>query len=199
MNIVEIVDINDDLLLPWLDLYEVSFPPEEKVLVSDHLLTLKRKALGQAPDVHLAAAVDPAGKLLAIVGYEFDRESSTALLEYLAVVPEMRSTGIGSICYNAICERAWQAGMASMVLEVELAESEDAKSLARRRIDFYRRHGAFLLKGIDYLQTIGSHQPPIPMHIMVHPFRPMNPEEAFEAARATFGESVVRTGPLALE
>ena len=30
--------LDDDLLFPWLDLYETAFPPTEKVLVSSFLL-----------------------------------------------------------------------------------------------------------------------------------------------------------------
>ena len=51
----EITELGDDLLLPWLDLYETPFPPTEKVLVSDHVKVLKDKASGLEAEHHLLA------------------------------------------------------------------------------------------------------------------------------------------------
>ncbi len=202
MRIVEITGIDDALLLPWLDLYEVSFPPQERVLVSDHLRVLIEKASGRDRDAYLLAAVNEAGDLIGMIRCHLVSECRVAHLWYLAVVPDMRSKGIGAICYNEVRERSRQAGMRAMLFEVdipELAGSEEAEAPARRRIAFYRRQGAYLLGGIDYMQSIGPHQAPVPMHIMAHPFNAIDPEEAFELARALFGESVVQSRVLTLD
>ena len=37
---VPIEDLHDELLLPWLDLYETAFPPTERVLISTILENL---------------------------------------------------------------------------------------------------------------------------------------------------------------
>jgi len=202
LRILEITDINDDLLLPWLDLYEVSFPPEEKVLVSMHLNAIKKKANGQATDIHFLACVDPSGRLAACICYDINREHAVLHVQYLAVLQEMQCMGIGSICYDEICKRAREEGLSSIILELEIpehAKSTNESSLAMRRICFYRRHGAYLLKGIDYIQNVGSHQPPMPMHIMVHPFCPMDANDAFHLAKGIFGNAISQTGSLTLE
>lgn len=202
VRIVEITSVDDPLLLPWLDLYEVSFPPQERVLVSDHLRVLIEKANGRARDAYLLAAVNEAGDLIGMIRYHLASDCRVAHLWYLAVVPDMRSKGIGAICYNEVRDRARQAGMRAMLFEVDipvLPGTEEAEAPARRRIAFYQRQGAYLLGGIGYMQSIGPHQAPVPMHIMVHPFEPIDSKEAFELAKALFGESVQQSGVLSLE
>ena len=81
----------------------------------------------------------------------------------------------------------------------DFAKSEHCSNQAFRRISFYRHHGAYLLKGIDYIQTVGPHQAPIPMHIMVHPFCSMDAESAFNLAIGIFGNAISKTGCLTLE
>lgn len=54
--ITELIDPDDALLLPWLDLYETAFPPSERVLVSFYLRLLRDKRAGLQPDHHLLAA-----------------------------------------------------------------------------------------------------------------------------------------------
>src|SRR5207244_1523637 len=100
-----IVDLGDDLLPPWLDLYEVAFPPAEKVLVSSHLRLLKNKALGLADNHHLLAAVNREGELVAMARYERQPSCSAAYLWYLAVVAPARCRGIGSEVYHEILRR----------------------------------------------------------------------------------------------
>ena len=171
-------------------------------MVSDHLRVLIDKADGRARDAYLLAAVNKAGDLIGMIRYHLVPKCRVAHLWYLAVVPNMRSKGIGAICYNEVHDKSQQAGMRAMIFEVdipELAGSEETAAPARRRIAFYRRQGAYLLGGIDYMQSIGSHQTPIPMHIMVHPFDTIDPEEAFGLAKALFGESVKQSGALKLD
>lgn len=178
----EIMDISDDLLLPWLDLYEQAFPSNEKVPVSDHLSLLKRgRELPE--DRHLLAALDESGGLVGMARYEVQGEDALAYLVYLAVQTARRSLGIGKIFYAEIVRRirAQQPSTRALIMEVERpdqAHSEEGWEDAERRIRFYRRQGVHLLRGINYLQEVAGH-PPIPMHVMVHPFVPLSAEEAF--------------------
>jgi len=201
LNIVEIVGLNDDLLLPWLGLYETAFSPSERVLVSFLLKLLKDKTHGLAQDPYLLAALDKQRTLVGIAMYELDRESETALLWYLAIVPENRSKGLGSIFYREILHRV-DSSVRALLFEVEIpdeSKSGEGRQFAQRRIQFYRRHGAFVLNGIHYMQHVGKHQPPIPMHIMVHPFQPITPQTAFKLTKSMFEDSITQIGPLALE
>lgn len=200
LTFVEITDINDDLLPAWLDLYETSFPPEEKVLVSDFLLMLKEKSRGEWEQSHMMAALDSEAKLVGILRFDALLDGDMACLWYLAVTPEARGRGMGSACLEEALRRCREAGARAALWEVEIPEKSPDPEFARRRIEFYRRHGALMLRGIHYLQSVGPHQPAIPMHMMVYPFEPVTPQQALDFVRGLFGEeSVTQTGELGLE
>jgi hypothetical protein len=59
--------------------------------------------------------------------------------------------------------------------------------------------GARLLTGIQYMQSVGWHHPPTPIHIMIHPLQSMDAGTAFELTSGIFGPSLQKTGSLALE
>jgi ribosomal protein S18 acetylase RimI-like enzyme len=195
----EITDINDDLLLPWLDLYETSFPSEEKLLISTFLVQLKLKVEGKADNWYMLAALDEQGEFAGLLCYEVRADTRVAVFWYLATRPELRGGGIGTACYNEVARRARECGAALMLLEVELPEESADPDLARRRIEFYRRQGARLLLGVRYMQSIGEHVPPIPMNMMIHPFEPVTPTQAFDAAKSYFEDDLQQVGELALE
>lgn len=200
LTFVELTDINDDLLPAWLDLYETSFPPEERILVSDFLLMLKQKVRGEWEHSHMMAALDSEAKLVGILRFDALLDGDMACLWYLAVTPEARGRGMGSACLEEALRRCREAGARAAVLEVEIPDQAPDPEFARRRIEFYRRHGALMLQGIHYLQSVGPHQPDIPMHILVCPFQPITPQEAFEFAQTLFGENAVtKVGELGLE
>ena len=189
---------DDPLLVPWLELYERAFPPEEKVPVSDHLDTLARPD----PEWHVALVAVTAERddFVAMLRYEWGGRA--AYLPYLAVGEAWRGAGLGSRIYEHLLERIRGAspGVEALVFEVERpdqAHDAPGREDAERRIRFYQRLGARLLRGIHYLQEVPE-QPPIPMNLMVHPFQPLTAEAALELARSLF--PVERTAePLALE
>lgn len=197
----ELTSLDDELLLPWLDLYETAFPPQEKVLVSDHLDVLRRRSRGEEVKTHLLAAVDERGECVAMARYHFLPEDRIAVLWYLAVVPHLRGQGIGSACYREILRRA-AAGADAAVFEVEMpahCDTPEAVAAARARIRFYKRLGAYLLAGIDYLQEVGHGQAPLPMHVMLHSLSgtPLDPHAALLLARKALGDAVKIAGELA--
>jgi GNAT superfamily N-acetyltransferase len=199
LHIVEITRLDDPFLLPWLNLYETSFPPIEKVLVSSHLELLRDKTAGYRENDFLLAALDESGQLSAIARYQQIPDGALAILWYLAAWPAVRNQGIGGKLYDHILDRVNAAGYKALLLEVEipeLAETDELRRLAQRRLGFYRRHGACLLGGIRFLQKVGWHQPAIPMHILVHPLQPVAAGEAFEMARAYYAEAVEQVGSL---
>jgi GNAT superfamily N-acetyltransferase len=198
----EITHIEDDLLLPWLDLYETAFPPNEKILVSNHLETLKIKARGEAQDDIFLAALDSQGKLLGMARFQILPEVHAAILWYLAVTPRERSQGLGSKIYQEIIRRIGLVNVHALVMEVEIPElchSEETRQFADRRIRFYHRHGARQLTGIHCLQHVGWHQPPTPMHILIHPLQRLEPQAAFDLAKCIFGDHLTQVGELSLE
>jgi GNAT superfamily N-acetyltransferase len=200
-DLVEISDITNDLLLPWLDLYETAFPANERGLISEQLSLLKAKMRGDGRDVFMLAAVNAQQEPLGIIEYELNEALSAALLWYNAVNPQYRGQGLGSAIYRKLISRLDAAGIKTFIFEVELPQemlSDEDKRLAERRIEFYRRLGAKLLTGISYWQDVGEHVPPTPMHIMVHSFQPADTQEIFDLTKQLFGDAIEQTGPLAL-
>jgi len=200
LRFVEITDANDDLFSDWLDLYETSFPPEEKVLVSEFIELLKEKAKGTRPNSHIQAALQN-DRFVALLRYDLGKEPGIAYLWYLAVHPDARNTGVGAACFDEVVRCAQEAGMRGVAFEVETCEhcaDPERRELAERRVEFYKRQGSHLLGGIEYAHSVGPHQPEIPMHIMVRPIEPITAVEAFEMARSLFGDAVAQVGELEL-
>lgn len=193
ISLVEIHDLNDPLLLPWLDLYETAFPPGERILVSHVLNVLHKQARGGSSG-HLLAAVDQERALAGIIFDEEPEEGETAFLWYFAVDPQMRGHGLGSQIYRGVLERL-RPQVRALIFDLEdpaEMETPEAAALAERRIAFYRRMGARLLGGVEYRQYVGPHQPPLPLLLMVHPVREISPREAFDLAQAKFGEEILK-------
>jgi ribosomal protein S18 acetylase RimI-like enzyme len=200
LRFVDITDANDDLLMPWLDLYETSFPPEEKVLVSSFLQLLKDKAKGEYPDSHMQAVLDDEGRFVALLRFDLINDPGATYLWYIAVHPDARSGGIGSACFQEVVRRATEAGLRAVVFEVEIPDHSadpERQDCARRRIEFYRRMDCLLLTGIHYMQRV-TNQPAIPMYTMIRPIEPVTPQEAFEMVTALL-DGVTQVGELGLE
>lgn len=193
----EITCLADPNLLPWLDLYETAFPPSERILVSAVLQNLLSRENGEDVYTHLLAVVNASGKVVGMAMYTFSEELQLAYLWYLAVDPRLRSQGIGARIYRELLRQVREVHLKALVFEVEIPERENSVN-SLRRIHFYRRQGAFLLEGIHYMQHVGWHQEPIPMHVMVHPMQALTPQEAFNLANSLFDGSVEQVGELQL-
>ncbi len=214
-TLVEICNPADPLLLPWLNLYETAFPPGERILVSRVLNVLHEQQRGIHRGAHLLAAVEAEDQTPGIrpqtsslitkrqitdpslQGIIFDYEPlarKSAFLWYIAVAPGMRGQGLGSWLYHQVLARL-DPSVRAMIFDLEdprEMHTSQEKDIARRRIQFYRRQGARLLGGIRYLQTVGTHMPPIPLLLMVHPIQEISPREAFDLAEEEFGGSILQ-------
>jgi GNAT superfamily N-acetyltransferase len=197
MRIETISSLSDPHFPAWLDLFELSFPPAERVLVSTFLRALSERDPA-APHTLLAAS-DYDDSLVGIAHFQVFHAQRVAYLWYLAVTPKRQGAGAGSDIYHAVIDKL-PSSVGALLIEVEqprLARNEQERRLAQRRITFYERLGARLLLGIDYLQSVGPHQPVIPMHLLVHPCGPLTPEAVYSAVREICGDLIRQTGPLA--
>jgi GNAT superfamily N-acetyltransferase len=134
--------------------------------------------------------------------YEFVPGSNAAALWYLAVTPEHRGKGIGSKVYQEIRQRIARDDPRTKALFYEVEDPDtthaaEERQLAIRRIAFYQSNGAQLLRGIHYTQSVGW-QPPIPMHLMVHPYQEIEVDEVFELAQSIFQDALQQVGRLEL-
>lgn len=73
-------------------------------------------------------------------------EGSSALIDYLAVLPEYRGAGIGSAILHELGQRYRLRGQ-SLLLESEFPEEAPDPDIAVRRLSFYARSG-FLDSGV---------------------------------------------------
>jgi ribosomal protein S18 acetylase RimI-like enzyme len=195
-SFVPIQDPQENLLLPWLDLYETAFPPNEKILVSTILKSLRNR---QNRGTHMDAILNGNGLFIGMAMYELPSIHPVAVLWYIAVMPDQRSQGWGSKIYHGILSQINPDIYKALVFEVEIPSETGASTDAERRIRFYQKNGAKLLTGVHYLQSVGWHQPPTPMHIMVHPLQPLDAETAYELAYRIFGNAMQKTGTVALD
>lgn len=200
LRFVDITDANDELFIRWLELYEIAFPPEERILAADFLKLLKEKSQGEWPESYIQAATDEDGRFVALLRYDLVREREAGYFWYLAVHPDARNGGVGAECFAHVVKGATEAGLKAVVFEVEVPkhfEDPTRRELAQRRIGFYRRQGALMLTGIHYMQQL-PHQPAIPLHVMVRPIQPVTPQEVFDLAQRLL-EGVNQVGELGLE
>jgi ribosomal protein S18 acetylase RimI-like enzyme len=202
LTVHEINDLTDPLLLPWLDLYETSFPYHEKVMVSNHLAAIQRRAAGNDRNHVFLAALSAPATLVGIARYHMLPEVGVACLWYLAIAPQARSAGLGTRVYQEIVHRLEPSVFRALIFEVEIPANqpgETERENARRRIRFYHRQGARLLTGIEYLQYVGPHCPATPMHLMVQPLRPLAPQDAYRLAKVVYQEALEQRGKLAFD
>lgn len=171
--------LDDPLLLPFLDLYESAFPQRERRPISELLAVLHAIADGRFPAKRLRAVLT--GKRFAgllIYDLHCDGTSPDAFLEFFAVIPELRGSGLGSRLLRALSEEvlAESPGANVIVLEVEAPASfpmgSDEKALAERRLIFYRRNRArVLVEGIYYEITVPHWPEPTPLLLAFLPLR----------------------------
>jgi GNAT superfamily N-acetyltransferase len=202
LSIVEIESLDDDLLLPWFDLYETAFPPVERMQTSQILKILKDRAQGRPANTYLLAMVDKKRQMLGMACLEIRPDLNWATCWYIAIVENARGVGLGTWFYKKIANRAENSRVNALVFDVEMpedAQTPEEHELRERRIRFYKRNGAKLLHGVQYSYSSSPAIPPIPLLIMIHPFRDLSAKEAYEMAEQIYGDTVVQTGSLILE
>jgi len=188
----------DELLLPWLDLYESAFPFAERVPVSVLLKFLQQKTAGFS----MLAALDEGDAFSGMAFYILPEEAGgrAAFLWYLATLPELRGQGLGAWMYRGILARL-PRGVEALFFDVEipdLAPTGEEQQLRRRRIRFYQRLGARLLTGVmDHIQAAPD-RPRLALHLMVHPRVEMTPRAAFDLASTFLPDELEITGELGL-
>jgi GNAT superfamily N-acetyltransferase len=197
-HLVEMDGLGDPRLADWLCLYELTFPPEERLLAGELLRLLQNPAFCQIH--HMLALLDGDQRLAGLGLWQSQPRLSSAYLWYLAIQPGLRSGGLGSALYQAIVRSALTQHHL-LIFEVEMPEEapdEASRQLRERRIGFYRRNGARMLTGVHYLETVGPHLPPVPMHLMAQANGPLAPAEVFTAGKGLFGDLLNQTGELSL-
>jgi GNAT superfamily N-acetyltransferase len=194
-----ITSLQDDLLLPWLDLYEAAFPFAERVPVSLLLGMLKEKK----EDFHMLAALDEDDAFAGLAFYILPAQAHgrAGFLWYLATRPDLRGQGLGAWIYRGILARLPRS-VEALYYDVEipaLAPSLEEQTLARRRIRFYQRLGAHVLTGIRDTIQAAPDRPKITLHLMVHPRIELQARAAYDLATTFLPDELQVTGEVGYE
>lgn len=93
------------------------------------------------------------------------KANNSLLISLLAVMPDQRGSGVGSLFLKAIADA--YADRDAIVLEVERpkdAKTPQEQNKRKKRIAFYQRAGLHVVPGIGFYSIWG-----VPMHLMVLP------------------------------
>ena len=152
-------------------LLEEAFPVEERPLFNT---ILKRDK-----DIYHLCVAENEGTMLGIMAYwSFDE---LIYIEHFAVCNELRNRGIGGVILDKFL--SLQPNGTQVVLEAELPDS----ALAKRRVDFYRRHG-FTANTFEYLQP-PYHAGGDPLPMVLLSLKPLDKND-FEKIRDTLYNNV---------
>lgn len=192
----------DPWLGPWLDLYQVAFPPSEQMRLSYVLQTLNEVASDPDSPTTLLCALDgdPTPEFAGMAWYEQLQPGPSTGLWYLAVPESLRGKRVGAAIYQEIVRRARNAGSRALLFEVESPEHSPHPDLARRRIEtFYRPLGARIARNVVYYQSVGW-QPRVRMSLMVHPLvEDLTDDEALSLLTAVFKHGMEPVDHLVLD
>ena len=194
----EITTANDEQLDSfWLPLYRRAFPADERMPEDE----IRQTATSR--DGHVLVG-STKGRPISIGRYDVgtdDRRSGFAYLMYMAVDESAVSRGHGQQMFAEVVRRARvdPARPRILIFEVQRPGVGDADAPgyqnAGRRITFYRRLGAHVLGGVDYIQHVPG-QPGVPMYLMYRQLRSgARSRDALGAAFELFGGDVHLLAP----
>lgn len=161
-------DLSSPLFRPCSEVLRESIPSSEQL--SDQRLTQLL-----ARDDYRMYALVLNGAVAATAILYLARAEDFVLLDYMAVRADLRNRGLGSMLFQEVAKTASRERPAASFLFFEVDDdrggSDAARSINRRRIEFYRRLGAKLLVNADYVFP-SSTGAGVPMRLMVYRLRP---------------------------
>lgn len=165
----------EGLLEQALALLEQAFPQEERRDAPE------QRALMRSGEVRVLLALDEEGRLSALM--TLWALQCGLFLEHFAVSPALRNQGLG----GRMLEELKRLQPGRLILEAELPEGD----WARRRLDFYARHGLTAEAGFPYVQPpyrTGGKE--VSMHLLACPAFSSRGE--FDAAAAEIHRTVYK-------
>jgi GNAT superfamily N-acetyltransferase len=141
----------------FLEIYKEALPARERKSAA------ALRAMCSSPDYSLVLAT----RAETVVGFFIVYRGRTmALLEYMAVRNGLRGAGIGAALYGHA--RAVAGSVTPMLMEVDSDRELSADRAVRaRRKEFYRRCGARLVEGLDYVLPLPGEGAPARMDLLV--------------------------------
>lgn len=144
-----------------IDLYEGAFPPSTKIVTPLAIARIER-------NIYQLFVGYEASQVVFMAMFYSLRDSEFVLLAYIATHPVYRGQGIGSTFLRQTVDRL-QRDSKYLLLEVKNPDFGDDKALRQRRVNFYRRIGARMMKGVRFVPPILSSDPPAELILMIAP------------------------------
>jgi len=152
LKYIRLQSINDGLFIEAWKLYELSFPADER-----RLLTLQ-KELFKLSNYHFEIVLQQKNFIGFILWWDFD---DFRFIEHIATTASIRGKGLGA----KIITRFQQENTKAIILEVDLPKDD----LSHRRIHFYERLG-FKLNHHPYQQpALNPYSKPVSLKLMSYP------------------------------
>lgn len=175
-EICDITELDAPIGQAVLDIYARSFPEAERDPIENITASL-RNSNPDTEVIHLRAFVEQD----VVVGFTYFssyKEYYLGFLKFIAVREDIRGKGDGPILLTDAIQQLRADGVRAigwpylgLVFEVErpeITENEQDRQLRDRRIQFYKRNGAVMIEGIDYIAPpVNADQPSLPFHLMV--------------------------------
>lgn len=161
-------------------LYESSFPP---VMRKPFREIAEGSRTGEVA-LLVARAGNPPGRIVGMATLAALAQTSALYLGFLATDQELHNQGIGGALFDFVVEWVPTSGrdIDTMVWEVEAPEA-DLNHLHNRRIRFYERHGARVVRMASTYRMPAQEHDEIPLRLMWIPLqRRIRPPDRAEVA-----------------
>ena len=136
LKVERVADVESGAFVKAMDIYSRSFPANETRPVEK---TKEMVAAGAGYELFVA---QERGKVVGMsLVYVFEK---FALLDYMAVAPDMQRRGIGSVLFRGTFGEVWlHTNVETLLLEVQ--KEADGEPERTKRIEFYRRLGTKII------------------------------------------------------
>jgi GNAT superfamily N-acetyltransferase len=157
----EIADTNDIHFVDAIQIYTESFPSNERQPLS----VLKRRITEGRSKLYAGLHRN---EIVCIAFLYHFNISDFAFLDYMAVIEKFRNHKIGSGFFSFLLEKVVSVKK-YLLLEVENPLFGNNIEQRKKRINFYIRNGAYLLKDTPYLLPALDNTTPTEMDLMIAP------------------------------
>jgi GNAT superfamily N-acetyltransferase len=176
VDIRDITDLYSPLGQEALKIYERSFPDAERDPVENIAASLYNP--DPEKEVTRFRVLIEQDVVAGFIYFSSYKEYYLGFLKFIAVREDIRGKGIGPILLQDGIQQIRRDGVRAtgwpylgLVLEVErpeMVENDQDRQIRERRIQFYRRNGAVMIKDIDYIAPpIAEGKPSLPFHLIV--------------------------------
>jgi GNAT superfamily N-acetyltransferase len=185
LDIRELRDPDTDFARQAFAIYEESFPDEERDPVENIVSAMRRRSAEDPPldRVRHFWIVVNKGVVAGLAMFTYYRDLRLAFLPYMAVRPDLRGHGYGSVLFQRLVEQlphdakelgGDEADAWGVCFEVERPDADSLDETERRtrerRIRFYQRNGARMLRQVRFIAPpLGEGLPPVPYYLMFRP------------------------------